>query len=138
MNLKYSHVLALLALAAATSTAPAKTLEQAYLESLTPLPTAPLPIAVTAPDVDLANAGRTVRAEILVDAKGHPADIRILSAGADRELTAAVTSAVARWKFRPAVVNGLPVARTVVVPFHFVARTEPDRFALTFLHKAAE
>jgi TonB family protein len=137
MKTNHSFGILLLALAAIPFLASAKTLEQAYLESFSKASEFPAPTRVFTPDVDPSEAGKTVTAECLVDAQGHPSSIRITSGPQSRALTAAVTEAVRQWRFRPAEVNGAPVARTVVIPFHFVHHDELDLFVPEFMRKLA-
>lgn len=138
MKTNHSSAILLLALAAIPFLASAKTLERAYLESFSKTSEFPAPTKVFAPQVDRAEAGKTVVAECVVDAQGNPSSIRITSGPENRTLTAAVTEAVRQWKFRPAEVNGAPVARTVVIPFHFVHHDEIDLFIPEFMRKMAE
>jgi TonB family protein len=138
MKTNHSFGILLLALAATPFLGSAKTLEQAYLESFSKTSEFPAPTTVFAPEVDRSEAGKTVTAECVVDAKGHPSSIRITSGPESRALTDAVTEAVRQWKFRPAEVNGAPVARTVVIPFHFVHRDEMDLFVPEFMRKMAD
>jgi TonB family protein len=138
MKTNHSHVLIALALIATPVLASAKTLEQAYLEGAFTTPGLPVPTAVVTPFVDSSDADRTVTAECVVGVTGRPSAIRITSDRADPTLSTAVKVALRQWKFRPAEVNGAPVARTVLIPFHFVPRERPDVFVPDFLRKAAE
>jgi TonB family protein len=138
MKTNYSFGILLLALAATPFLASAKTLEEAYLESFSKTSEFPAPTRVFAPEVDRSESGKTVIAECVVDAQGHPSSIRITSGPENAALTAAVTAAVRQWKFRPAEVNGTPVSRTVVIPFHFVHHDEMDLFIPEFMRKMAE
>jgi TonB family protein len=127
----------LLALAATPFLLSAKTLEQAYLESFSQTTAFPAPTRVFTPEVDRSAAGKTGTAECVVDAPGNPSSIRITSGPGSRALTAAVTEAVRHGKFRPAEVNGAPVARTVVIPFPFVHQDELDLFVPEFMRTMA-
>ena len=98
----------------------AKTPEKAYVESYRGRTDIPVPIAVVTPALDSRFAGRQVILEFVVDATGKPMLISSATPGADTELVAAVTAAVAQWKFAPALVDGLPVAKKVVLPVNIV------------------
>ncbi|SDR98291.1 TonB family C-terminal domain-containing protein [Opitutus sp. GAS368] len=98
----------------------AKTPEKAYVESYRGRTDIPVPISVVTPEVESRFAGQQVTLEFVVDATGKPMLISSASPKADAELVAAVTAAVAQWKFSPALVDGLPVARKVVLPVNIV------------------
>jgi TonB family protein len=136
-NPKLSTIL-LTALATAPFYASAKTLEQAYLDGFPASASAPVPISVVAPEVGGSNATRTVTAEFVVDATGRTSAIRILSGGSDRGLDASVIDAVKEWRFRPAKEKGVPVARTVIVPFHLVRLDDPNVFVPDFVRKSRQ
>ena len=94
--------------------------EKAYVESYRGRTDIPVPIAVVTPAVEPRFAGQQVMLEFVVDATGKPMLISSASPKADAELVAAVTAAVAQWKFSPALVAGQPVARKVVLPVSIV------------------
>ena len=98
----------------------AKSPEKIYVESYHGRTDIPVPLSVVMPEVDARYAGQQVTLEFVVDATGKPMLIAPVSPGADAELVSAVSSAVAEWKFAPALVNGLPVARKVVLPVNIV------------------
>lgn len=98
----------------------AKSPEKAYVESYRGRPDLPAPIAVVSPVVEPKFAGQQVVLEFVVDPKGKPVLISAVTPGADAGLVAVVTSAVEQWKFSPAKVNGVPVARKVVLPVNIV------------------
>ena len=50
--------------------------------------------------------------------------------GVDAELVAAVVDAVSQWKFSPALVNGLPVAKKVVLPVNIVDSFDKSAVAM--------
>lgn len=98
----------------------AKTPEKAYVESYRGRTDIPVPIAVVTPALDSRFAGQQVTLEFVVDATGKPMLITSSTPGANAELVASVTAAVAQWKFAPALVDGLPVAKKVVLPVNVV------------------
>ena len=98
----------------------AKSPEKAYVESYRGRTDIPVPISVVTPEVESRFAGQQVTLEFVVDATGKPMLISSASPKADAELVAAITTAVAQWKFSPALVDGLPVAKKVVLPVTIV------------------
>jgi TonB family protein len=98
----------------------AKSPESAYVESYRGRTDVPVPIAVVTPAVESRFAGQQVTLEFVVDATGKPMLITSASPAADRDLVDAVKAAVAQWKFSPALVDGLPVAKKVVLPVNIV------------------
>ena len=99
----------------------AKTPEKAYVESYRGRTDIPVPISVVTPEVEPRFAGQQVTLEFVVDATGKPMLISSASPKADAELVAALSAAVVQWKFSPALVDGLPVAKKVVLPVNIVA-----------------
>jgi protein TonB len=114
---KLAILLSLGALTAVVATA--KTDEQAYLESCLKGPGVPVPIAVVSPSVGPEHAGATVQLEFTVDTTGKPADLSVKSSP-DATLAVAVVDAVKRWKFKPAIRDGAPVATKVCLPVKIV------------------
>jgi hypothetical protein len=98
----------------------AKTPEKAYVESYRGRTDIPVPLAVVTPAVESRFAGQQVTLEFVVDATGKPTLFAPAAPGVDAELVASVTAAVAQWKFSPALVDGLPVAKKVVLPVNIV------------------
>jgi len=98
----------------------AKTPEKAYVESYLGRAGIPVPVSVVTPEVESRFAGTQVMLEFVVDATGQPTLITSASPGVDAELLAAVTAAVAQWRFAPALVEGKPVARKVALPVDIV------------------
>lgn len=98
----------------------AKSPEKAYVEAYRGRTDLPAPISVVSPVVESKFAGQQVVIEFVVDTAGKPVLISAVTPGADAGLVAAVTSAVEQWKFSPAKVNGVPVARKVVLPVNIV------------------
>jgi protein TonB len=98
----------------------AKSPEKTYVESYLGRSGIPVPVSVVSPEVAPRFAGTQVTLEFVVDATGKPMLISSATPGADAELVSAVTTAVAQWKFSPALVDGLPVARKVVLPVTIV------------------
>lgn len=129
--MKHTNKLALLlGLAVLAPFASAKTLEQAYIDSVQHGPGIPVPVKVVSPEVTSFDIGTSVNVEFVVDKTGHTADISIKSK-TDRTFAAAVVDAIKQWEFQPAQVNGAPVATKVVLPIRVVeASHKSDAFAL--------
>jgi len=100
----------------------AKTPEKAYVESYHGRSDIPVPISVVTPELESRFAGQQVTLEFVVDATGKPMLISSATPNANAELVAAVSAAIAQWKFSPALVAGRPVARKVVLPVSIVDR----------------
>jgi TonB family protein len=98
----------------------AKSPEKSYVESYLGRSGIPVPVSVVTPEVASRFAGTQVTLEFVVDATGKPTLFAPASSGADAELVASVSAAVAQWKFAPALVDGKPVARKVVLPVSIV------------------
>lgn len=98
----------------------AKSPEKAYVESYLGRSGTPVPVSVVTPEVESRFAGSQVVLEFVVDPTGKPTLITSATPGANAELVASVTAAVAQWKFAPALVDGKPVARKVVLPVNIV------------------
>lgn len=64
--------------------------------------------------------GETIEVTFVIDEKGQPHDIKILS-HFDRDLTVSVTKAIKQWQFTPVVKNGVLVKQRVVLPVEFSA-----------------
>ncbi|MEN1940357.1 TonB family protein [Luteimonas sp. MJ246] len=60
-----------------------------------------------------------VMLRIQVDARGVPAQVDIAASSGSRDLDRAAQRAARRWRFRPAMQDGSPVAGTVTVPIRF-------------------
>jgi TonB family protein len=92
--------------------------ERAYVKSFEGRTDIPVPVSVVSPQ----HSGLTgqVDVEIVVSETGKPSRITV-KASTDEALVDSVLEAVARWKFAPATVNGVPVAKTVVLPVRFKA-----------------
>ncbi|HWA28666.1 MAG TPA: TonB family protein [Lacunisphaera sp.] len=97
--------------------------EKAYVESYRNRTETPVPTSVVTPEVSPKFAGQTVVLEFVVDPTGKPTSIASATPGANAELVAAVTDAVSQWKFIPAHVAGVPVARKVALPVNIVAES---------------
>lgn len=108
----------------------AKSPEKAYVEAYRGRTDIPAPIAVVTPAVESRFAGQQVTLEFVVDATGKPMLISSATPGADAELVAAVSAAVAQWKFSPALVDGLPVAKKVVLPVNIVDSFDKSAVAM--------
>jgi protein TonB len=99
--------------------ASAKTPEQAYLESFRQDPGVPVPVTVVSPSVESKYIGASVELEFVVDTTGKPSDLSVKSS-TDATLAAAVVDAVKQWRFKPAIVDGAPVATKVVLPVKII------------------
>jgi protein TonB len=99
--------------------ASAKTAEQAYLESCRQDPGVPVPVTVVSPSVDSKYIGSSVELEFVVDATGKPSEVSVTSP-TDATLATAVVDAVKQWRFKPATVDGAPVATKVVLPVKII------------------
>ena len=119
MNTKSKLVLSLGLLVAPLALL-AKTPESAYVESYHGRTDIPVPISVIMPEVESRFAGQLVTLEFVVDPTGKPVQIAPSTPGASADLVKAVTAAIAQWKFSPVLVDGLPVARKVVLPVSIV------------------
>jgi hypothetical protein len=106
----------------------AKSSGSAYVDSYHGRTDIPVPISVVMPEVSAQYAGRQVTLVFVVDAKGQPGQIAASLPGTqvsclpefDAALVAAVTTAIKQWRFAPALVNGLPVAKKVALPLLIV------------------
>ena len=98
----------------------AKSPEKAYVDAYRGRTDIPAPITVVTPVIAPRFAGQQVTLEFVVDATGKPMLISSATPGANAELIAAVSAAVSQWKFSPALVDGLPVAKKVVLPVNIV------------------
>jgi TonB family protein len=105
--------------------------EKAYVESYRAVHTdGPVPVSVITPEVSARFVGKQVVLEFVVDTTGKPTSITSSTPGADAELIASVSDAVAQWKFTPAYVNGKAVARKVALPVNIVSSLDDaSRFA---------
>ena len=74
-----------------------------------------LPVQVVAPKADPSLVGTKVEVEFLVDARGVPQHVKVVSA-TDRSFGASVREAVSHWKFEPAIRDGSPVPMKVELP----------------------
>ncbi len=109
----------------------AKSPETAYVESYHGRTDIPVPISVVSPEVSSRFVGQQVVLEFVVDTAGKPTLLASETPAADTELVAAVLSAVEQWQFAPALADGKPVARKVVLPVKIVDELgRSSRFAL--------
>ena len=81
---------------------------------------APAPASVVSPaNLPSSLKGATVTLRLTVDAAGNPSDIKVV--GEDNaKVRLSLVSAVAQWKFKPALKNGVPVSSKVVLPLQLV------------------
>jgi len=115
MNTKSKIVLSL-GLLLAPLALMAKSPESAYVESYHGRTDIPVPTSIVMPEVSARFAGQKVVLEFVVDATGKPTLIASGSPAANSELFESVLVAVEQWKFSPALADGKPVARKVVLP----------------------
>jgi Gram-negative bacterial TonB protein C-terminal len=97
--------------------------EQAYLDQYVNRDRSlgPVPVAVYTPNVSNEFAGQHLVLEFIVDVHGRPHQFRSCTSGADPYLVETVEEAVRNWEFAPALRNGLPANRRVVLPVEIVA-----------------
>lgn len=108
----------------------AKSSESAYVKSYHGRTDIPVPTSVISPDVDSRFIGEQVMVAFVVDATGKPTQLASNSPTANAELVASVMAAVEQWHFAPALVDGQPVARKVMLPVSIVDRFDNgSRFA---------
>ena len=98
----------------------AKSPEAEYVESYHGRTDIPVPVSVVMPEVAGRYAGKQVVLEFVVDTAGKPTSLTSGSPAANKELVAAVLSAVEQWQFAPALAEGKPVAKKVVLPVRIV------------------
>lgn len=115
MNTRSKLILSL-GLLAAPFALVAKTPGSAYVASYQGRTDIPVPLSVIEPRVSSRYVGQTITLKFIVDRTGQPTLIAPVTPGVDLELVDAVTTALAQWKFSPALVNGHPVARRVELP----------------------
>jgi TonB family protein len=109
----------------------AKSPETAYVESYHGRTDIPVPVSVIMPEVSSRFVGQQVVLEFVVDTAGKPTLIASDSPAANSELVASVLSAVEQWQFAPALADGKPVARKVVLPVKIVdAFDSSNRYAI--------
>src|SRR5690606_21449945 len=83
----------------------------------------PVPIESPSPRYPPRALRRGESGEVLlriqVDARGVPAQVDVASSSGSRDLDRAAVAAARRWRFRPAMRDGSPVAGVVNVPIAF-------------------
>lgn len=83
----------------------------------------PVPIESPSPRYPTRALRRGESGEVLlriqVDARGVPAQVDVASSSGSRDLDRAAVAAAQRWRFRPAMRDGTPVAGVVNVPIAF-------------------
>lgn len=84
---------------------------------------APVPIEAPSPSYPRRALRRGDSGEVVlrvqVDARGVPGQVEVASSSGSRDLDRAAQSAVQRWRFRPAMRDGVPVPGAVNVPVTF-------------------
>jgi TonB family protein len=111
----FTQIVSFIAFGATGPLAFGLTTAQAYIESYHGRTDIPVPVKVVAPSADSSLVGAKVQVEFLVDARGHPQDVRVLSA-TDRDFGLSVREAVKQWRFAPAKPNGIAVPMRVELP----------------------
>lgn len=101
--------------------------EQAYVQSYQGRTDIPVPVSVVAPEVSSRYAGRELKVVFVVNEAGKPENIELPS-DVSGDLGRQLLTAVAQWEFRPAQVDGKPVARRVMLPVRIA-----DEFGGTFV-----
>ena len=130
MNTKSKLALSLGLLLAPLALVAADATEKAYVESYRSRADGPIPTSVITPEVSSRFAGKQLVLEFVVDATGTPTSIKSVTPGVSAELVSSVSSAVAQWKFSPALVDGKPVARKVALPVNIVSNNlDAPRYA---------
>ncbi len=85
--------------------------------------TPPVAVETPAPRYPPSALRRGVSGEVLlrvtVDTQGRPADIELIQSSGSRDLDRAATAAARRWRFRPALRDGVAVEGAVNVPIVF-------------------
>jgi len=108
--------------------APASTAEQTYLESCLKDPAVPVPVTVVSPAVGPEFSGGRVHLEFVVGVDGKPSEFSITFKTSE-VLATEVVNAVKQWRFQPAVIDGRPVAKKVMLPVNIVvASGSGERF----------
>ncbi|PNS07846.1 energy transducer TonB [Solilutibacter silvestris] len=84
---------------------------------------AAVPISQPAPNyprtaMQMSREGR-VRVKVEIDAEGVPTDSSLVESSGDRDLDRAALQSVRRWRFKPALAHGTPVASNATVPIEF-------------------
>jgi protein TonB len=112
---KLAMLVSLFALGAVAPGAFGLTASQAYIESYRGRTDIPVPVKVVSPRADPSLIGAKAEVEFLVDARGRPQDVEVIST-TDRFFAASVRDAVGKWKFEPAMRDGAPVSMKVKLP----------------------
>lgn len=68
--------------------------------------------------MQMSREGR-VRVKVEIGADGVPTDSSLVESSGDRDLDRAALQGVRRWRFKPAMAHGTPVASDVTVPIEF-------------------
>ena len=91
--------------------------EQAYVKSFEGRSGIPVPVSVVSPK-SVSDLTGHVQVEFIVSETGKPTQITVKST-TDEALVESVVDAVSQWTFAPALENGVPVAKKVVLPVLF-------------------
>lgn len=90
--------------------------EETYIQKHLEYIDAPVPVEVIRPHLRGAPNGLQIKVLVTVDSLGRVKSAEIDSSNAER-LNDQILTAVKRWRFRPAIVNGKPMERKVIIPF---------------------
>lgn len=95
--------------------------QQSYQEGETDADAAPIRQAPPAYPDEARKAGvsGTVRCLLTIDENGSVAHVEILESPGNYGFEAAIREAVAKWRYKPAEVNGIPVRQKIEQPFQF-------------------
>jgi TonB family protein len=107
----------------------AKSTERAYVESYRGRTDIPVPVSVVMPEVGARHAGTAVEVEFTIGASGKPENL-VLRQTVDGDLAETLTEAIAQWEFTPARVDGVVVARKLVLPLRIVGSSEAGVLAM--------
>lgn len=83
-----------------------------------PVPISQPPPAYPRAAMQMSREGK-VRVRVDIGADGVPTDASVVESSGDRNLDRAAMEGVRRWRFKPAMAHGAPVAGTATVPIEF-------------------
>lgn len=95
--------------------------QQSYQEGETDADATPLRQVPPAYPEEARKAGisGTVRSLLTIDENGSVVNVQILESPGNYGFEASIREAVAKWRYKPAEVNGIPVRQKVEQPFQF-------------------
>jgi protein TonB len=94
---------------------------QAYQEGETDADASPVRVVPPAYPEEARKAGvaGTVRCLLTIDENGSVVEVKILESPGEYGFEASIREAVAKWRYKPAEVNGIPVRQKIEQPFQF-------------------